>query len=371
MGAAARALTLIAVPLIGAGCDRDPLVVLGDRPGLVRIVAGTPDEPGDSLGELGGDSRLRAPHGLAVGRDGTLYIADRDNSRILAVGPAGAIEAAVDHSRVFQGPRLVAPTGLALDGEDALLVADPVARRVWRVELPEGEIRAIAGSGMAGQDRDTVDALAVDLLEPVGVAVDSQGRVYISERIASRVRRLGRDGVLVTFAGSGVPSFAGDDGPARQAGLNRPRGLSVAGGTLYIADTENHRIRAVDLSSSVITTVAGTGDPGFGGDGGDPLRALLDAPAALSATADGTLLFIAEPNNHRIRLVDRRAARIATFAGTGESEFAGALRSAGETALSAPVGVATSPLELLFIADTGHHIVLRTTIGLRTAQNRR
>lgn len=370
MGAAARAVTLIGIPLIAGGCDRDPLVVLGDRPGLVRIVAGTPDQPGDSLAELGSDSRLRAPHGLAVGRDGTLYIADRDNSRILAVNSAGAVEAVVDHSRRLQEPRLVAPDGLAFDGDDALLVADPVARRVWRVQLPGGEIRAIAGSGIAGPDRDTVDALAVDLLEPVGVATDLQGGVYISERIASRVRRLNRDGVLVTFAGSGIPGFSGDGGPARQAELNRPRGLATAGGTLYIADTENHRIRAVDLTSSIITTVAGTGDPGFGGDGGDPRRALLDSPVAVSATADGALLFIAEPNNHRIRLVDRRASRIVTFAGTGEREFNGALRSAGETALNAPMGVATSPLEILFIADSGHHIVLRTTIGLRTALDR-
>jgi DNA-binding beta-propeller fold protein YncE len=177
--------------------------------------------------------------------------------------------------------------------------------------------------------------------------------------------------VLVTFAGNGVPGFAGDEGPARHASLNRPRGLALAGGTLYIADSENHRIRAVDLASSVITTVAGTGDPGFGGDGGDPLRALLDAPAAVSTTADGALLFIAEPNNRRIRLVDLRADRIVTFAGNGESEFGGDLRSAGETALSAPMGVATSPLEVLFIADSGHDIVLRTTIGLRTGTDQR
>ncbi len=361
-----RPLALAVGMLLATGCG-DPFIILGDAPGVVRIVAGTPEISGDSLGDWATESHLDLPHGLAVGPDGIVYIADQNNARILAVNPSGGIEVLLDHSSLNAEPRLRRPDGLALDGRGGLAIADPEGERIWRLELGNGALEPIAGAEGAAAGTDSIDALQVQLVTPSGIAIDADGRIYFTERLGNRVRRIDPDGLLTTLAGTGAFGFSGDGGSAREATFRRPTGLALAGGSLFVADSDNQRVRSIDLSTSIIETAAGSGVPGFAGDGGLAKQAVLDNPRALAATPDGHFLFIADVNNNRVRLVNLTTGTISTFAGTGDDRFGGELLTAGETSLSAPHGLATSSFGLLFISDTGHHIVLRAVIDFVTS----
>lgn len=360
MGRVYAAVTVAAALTALSGCG-DPLVVIGDSPGIVRIVAGVPDQAGDSLAVRATESELDTPLGLAADAEEVVYVADHRNRRVLAVASSGEIEALVDHSRRTEEPRLRGPDGLALDG-GGLVIADPDGHRVWRLELESGTFAPIAGSGVRGTSTDTVDALEANLHTPTGVAVGADGRVYFSEVGAHRVRRIEPDGTLVTVAGAGIAGFSGDGGPATLARMARPAGLAVANGVLYISDSGNHRIRAVDLGTSIISTVVGQGVAGFGGDGGRADGAKLDTPLAVAVSSNAGLLFIADSDNQRVRVVSMETLTIWTFAGTGDENFNGDLLPAGQTTLKEPRGLAVSPLGLLYISDSGHHLVRRTAV---------
>ena len=357
-----RLIAAAAVIVSGAAACGDAIIVLGDSPGLMRIVAGTPDSPGDSLGGTATRSLLSTPLGLAADGASTLYIADRQNARVLEVKSSGEVRALVDHSGGTTGPRLREPAGLALSATE-LFIADPRGNRVWSVDLETLEATPIAGTGAGGDSPDGTPALQADLDEPTGVAVGPDGLVYFSETGNHRVRRILRNGIIVTFAGIGIAGSSGDGLPATQARFNRPTDLTFGPDVLYIADTRNHKVRSVDLADDRAATVAGLGVRGFGGDGELASEARLDNPAAVAVSSDGANLFIADTGNHRIRAVNLATGRISTFAGTGETEFNGDLQGAGQTALFEPQGLVNSPLDFLFIADSGHHVVWRTAIG--------
>ncbi|HSG82531.1 MAG TPA: hypothetical protein VLC48_09790, partial [Gemmatimonadota bacterium] len=337
MGHRARAVGLAVAALWLAGCG-DPLVVTGDSPGVMRIVAGSPEEAGDSLGATAAQSFLNQPHGLAADADGRFYIADRANSRIVRITAAGVPKAVLEHDARTPEPRLHGPSGLALEGSDGLIIADPEGGRVWRLALGSGLAMPIAGTG-SDPSTDTTVALQTKLGNPTGVAVAPDGSLYVSERSGHRIRRIDADGGITTIAGAGAPGYGGDGGPALAASLNGPAGLAYIGGVLYIADSENQRVRAIDMSAGTIETVAGSGGAGFAGDGGPALQALLHDPVAVCVTEDRRTLFVAEAANHRIRMVRLDTGIIATFAGDGTDEYSGDLLSAGVTSLSAPRGV--------------------------------
>jgi sugar lactone lactonase YvrE len=336
-------------------------MVIGDSPGIVRIVAGVPDSAGDRLGERATETLLNAPRGVAISEAGVVYIADHENERLLAVASSGRVDILVDGRGQAEGPRLQGPDGLFLAGE-LLLIADPKGHRIWQLELTSGKLTPIAGTGLRGFSADSIDPLQADLDTPTGVLRTPDERLCFSELFAHRVRCIEPDGMLVTLAGDGVAGSVGDGGPARQARLRRPAGIAEADGVLYIADSGNNRIRAVVLETSVIWTVAGVGVAGFGGDGDLAVEALLDTPLAVALSPDRRLVFIADSQNHRIRTVNLETLTISTYAGTGGQTFQEDLLAAGETALSQPTAVAVSPAGFLYISDTGHHIVRRCAI---------
>jgi sugar lactone lactonase YvrE len=356
------------VALGAAGCG-DAVFVPGDLPGIMRRVAGIPGMPGSALNSRATETELREPAGLALAADGTLYIADRMNGRIISVSSAGGAAVVFSGIGCPADPCLRQPSGLALDGTGGLLVTDAQPSRppddngprVWRIDLGTGQGQVIAGTGVSGVAAPGTPAAQADLGGPDGIVATPDGRVFFAERRNNRVLVIRVDGTLRVLAGTGTLGFAGDGGPAADAELNFPAGLALGAGVLYIADAGNDRIRAVDLASGLITTVAGSGVRSFGGDNGPALAAALNLPEDVSLSADGRMLYIADTGNHRIREVNLPTGMISTLAGTGETEFNGELRDAGATALRLPRGVASSPaFDLVFIADTGHHIVWRT-----------
>jgi sugar lactone lactonase YvrE len=155
---------------------------------------------------------------------------------------------------------------------------------------------------VGGYGGDGGPATQARIRAPRAIALDGNGVLYIADSRNHRIRRVGSDGIITTIAGTGVAGFSGDGGPATLARLNQPRGLTVADGTLYIADSDNSRVRRVPLGSGIISTLAGTGRAAFGGDGGPASQASLHNPRGLSFDSRGRLL-IADTLNNRIRVL--------------------------------------------------------------------
>src|SRR6185369_9903081 len=189
-------------------------------------------------------------------------------------------------------------------------------------------------------------------LTPFGIAVDATGNIFIADFLNSRIRRVDRSGIITTVAGSGNIGFSGDGGPATRANLTGPTDVAVdAAGNIFIADAGNHRIRRVDIRTGIITTVAGSGIAGFSGDGGRATSANLNIPFGVSIDGAGNL-FIADTGNSRVRRVDARTGIITTFAGTGIFDFSGDGGPATFAGLAGLAGLTVDGLGNLFIVDT-------------------
>ena len=337
--------------------------------GTITTFAGT------GVAGFGGDSgpataaQLSSPYGVALD-SGNLYISDLTNQRIrrvdLATGTITTIAGTgVAGSGGDGGPataaQLNSPVGLAL-GSGNLYIAQPAANRVRKVDLATGVITTFAGGGAVSLG-DAGPATAAQLNIPYGVALDSRN-IYIGDSANQRVRRVDMaTGTITTFAGTGTAGFSGDGGPAAAAQLNLPWGIALDSQNLYIADSNNHRVRRVDLATGTITTFAGTGVAGFSGDGGPAAAAQLSDPRGVTV-ASGSL-YISEYGGHRVRRVDLATGTITTFAGTGTQGFSGDGGLATAAQLNGPVAVALAPGSL-YIADYGNYRVRRVDLATGT-----
>lgn len=186
-------------------------------------------------------------------------------------------------------------------------------------------ITTVVGTGEKGFGGDGGSAAQALLNGPFDICFDSAGNCYFSDTFNNRIRRVDvATGVITTVAGNGEKGFSGDGGPATNAALNEPYGVVVdRRGNLYVADRLNRRVRRIDAGSGVITTLAGTGEAAYGGDGGPAARAGLAEPNGLAFSPDEALLYITDVADNRVRVVDLGAGTIATFAGTGAAEHSG------------------------------------------------
>ncbi|MEU0936726.1 hypothetical protein [Embleya sp. NPDC005971] len=261
--------------------------------GGIAVVAGNGTAGYTADGGAATAARIDFPLGLAVDDAGNLYIADQTSHRVRKVGTTGVLT-------TVDNPGSRSPSDVAVDADGNLYIAEYGTNSVTRVDA-KGVVTTLAGGVKPGPSGDGGPATAAWVPAPMGVAVDGGGNVYIAE-FGGRVRKVDPSGVVTTVAGTGMAGDGGDGGPATAASLNEPRGLAVDdAGNLYIADSKNHRIRRVD-PSGVVTTVAGTGTAGYGGDGGPATSARLSYPFGVALDRAGNL-YIADSNNHRIRAV--------------------------------------------------------------------
>ncbi|MFN2642029.1 MAG: hypothetical protein ABR548_09095 [Actinomycetota bacterium] len=331
-----------------------------DSGGTTTTVAGlgTADFGGDGLpAQL---AQLQAPAGIAVNAIGDLFVADAGNARIRKIDASGSITTIAGGGAPGGdgGPAtnalLPKPAAVAIDGTGTVYIADAQANSVRKIDAT-GVIATIAGDGRCTYAGDGGQASAASLCKPQGLVLDGAGTLYIADTGNHRVRKIDATGVISTLAGHGCcplianPLPIGDDGPALAATLLAPTGLAVDTTGVYIADTQDNRIRKVD-PSGMITTIAGTGANESSGDGGSPLSAAVAAPRGLALGAAGTL-YIAEA--HRIRKIATDV--ISTIAGDGSCGFAGDGDTAVTAKLCAPTGVATDATGNVFVADSGNY----------------
>jgi sugar lactone lactonase YvrE len=207
----------------------------------------------------------------------------------------------------------------------------------------------------AAAARPQTQATTLPLLFPWAIVFDPQGNLYFAETANHVIRKVTPAGVLTTVAGTGVQGFAGDNGPATAAQLDSPAGLALdSAGNLYVADSHNHRIRKITAATGLISTAAGTGSPGFSGDGGPATTAVLDLPTALALDATGNL-YLADTGNHRIRRITAATTVISTVAGNGVQAFAGDGGPATAASIDSPSGIALDSAGNLYLADTRNH----------------
>jgi sugar lactone lactonase YvrE len=341
--------------------------------------------PGDTLGAgIATSAQMRWPQNVAVDqRDGTLYILDQGNLRVLRVdrpGPSqfpGTISRVAGASNASSGGplaiQLLNPRGVAVGPDGSVYIAESDRSVVRRVNANGDNVQTIAGTGAYGPGcPDGSVATQCPLVLPVGVAVAADGTVYIADRGDHRVRKVTTDGLITSIAGvSGIASYQGSPNvnPNGQLGikepLNYPSGVAVApDGSVYIADTVNDKIRKVD-TSGLIWDVAGTGVRSYSGDGGNPMNAELNNPSDVAVGPDGTVYF-ADQGNDRIRRI--KGGVIDTVAGIGDPNATVPTRGAGgdggpatAAQLNTPDGVGIGPDGSIFIADRGNNKIRRVT----------
>ena len=278
------------------------------------------------------------PFAVAVDRSGAVLVADRAADRIVRIDPATAELTLV--------AEVAEPIDVAA-GPDAS-VYTVTGNQVKRIA--GGAVTTVAGTGERAFSGDGGPATQAALNAPDSIGFDAVGNLYVAE-YENRVRRIdAQTGVITTVTGTGAEASNGDGGPATQAAIWHPHGLAVAGdGTLYIADTAAHRIRRVDAATGIITTIAGTGEPGFSGDGGPAVAARLDVPIHVALGPDGAL-YVADGSNQRVRRIDPSGV-IRTVAGNGVEGGRGDGRAATRAQLALPNHVAATQSGDVYIAE--------------------
>jgi len=356
-----RSALIFVLMIVGIGTGT---FMLQEAASAVRLVIGAHD--GNAVAGPSISAWLNTPGGIAIAPNGDIYFADSNNDVIDRVDHKLGVTTFVgNRTNGFSGDngpatraQLDTPDGVAIAPDGDLIVADSHNERIRRVDSQTRIITTIAGSGENGYDGDEKPAIEASLNTPSSVATAPNGDIYIADTLNNRIRMIDHaNGFIHTVAGDGETGGngpIGDGGPATSAHLFMPSDVQVANnGDIYIADMHHNRVRRVNAATHVITTVAGTGTFGSGGDNGPAEQASLAGPAGLALVEDslGRLtIFVADYYNGTVRAVD----------------FNGILRNVsgeGRVKFGAPSRVAFAPgTGWLYVADASNHQVVALNI---------
>ena len=280
--------------------------------GVITTVAGTGEAGNSGDGGPATQATMREPYSLQVDRDNNdIYIVDRLSAVVRKVDGSTKIISTVAGTgevgyRGDGGPgsqaMMVEPNDCFLDGKGGLLIADIQDQRIRRLDLVSGIITTFAGNGEKERSGDGKPAVEASFLGSRAVCMDSKGNTYVAEREGNGVRKIDTSGIMSTVAGTGERGYEGDGGPALTATWGSPKALRCdAQDNVVVVDTENHAIRLIDTGTGIVTTIAG-GRLGGDGDGGPASEAAMDRPHGCGIDSDGNI-FVADSNNHRVRVV--------------------------------------------------------------------
>jgi streptogramin lyase len=356
-------------------------------PGVACTWAGLPGEEGfngDGKDKL--DTKLYWTLDMRFASDGTPWFIDWNNHLVRRVLPDGTVESMVGWiDPVFPGDgapdestpqgavgtdvQLNHPTDLAELPDGTMLIMAWHNHKLRKIDPTSGRVSIICGRG-AGFAGDGAAASTALFRQPKAVEVSEQGEIFILDQQNFRIRKIDAAGNMSTIAGNGMKGFSGDGGPALmaqfdfEAGSNpEPSGgLAIIGDKLYVTDTLQHRVRMVDLTLGTIDTIAGTGEAGAAGDGGQALDAQLNAPRDLEVGPDGHL-YIADTDNSKIRAIDLTTGVIRTVAGTGTlgMDLAQEGLPATQMHLKRPFGIEFDADGNLYIMDTINSRIVKVT----------
>ncbi len=330
-----------------------------------------------SYGEIGSvdepvpaaKARLWEPQAIDVDKSGKVYIADQNNnsilmydgytvSRIAGTGMFGYSGDGGPGSRAM----LNKPTGLTVFN-DMLYITDTGNDAVRVLDLKTNIISAFAGSSEAGYSGDGGLATAACLNKPGGAVADDEGNIYINDIANNIIRKVDKQNIITTFAGTGQYGYSGDGGQAAKATFAEIYGLGInrKKGCIYLADYFNHCIRKIDIKTGIISTAAGNGKEGYSGDGGNARQARLNRPVAVCAD-DNDNLFIAESGNHCIRFYEAATQKIYTLVGDGAAGI-GEPGPVKKFRLANPNGAAIGKDNVLYILDGANNRLCLIKIG--------
>jgi len=357
--------------------------VFPNLPGTITTVVGngTAGYSGDQGAAT--SAQLFTPTGVAFDGGGNMFIADFGNNVIRRVDAGTGVITTIAGTGIAGysgdgGPatsaQLNGPTHVVFDRTVNLYITDANNNRIRKVNAVTGVITTVAGNGLAGFSGDGGPATSAELNFPDGVALDSMENVYIGDARNNRIRKLDVTiGVITTVAGNGTAGFSGDGGLATNAELNFPSRPALDGlGNVYIADFQNNRLRRVDATTNIITTVAGNGLAGYSGDGGPATAAQLNGPISVTVDAAGNL-YIGDIYNERIRVVNTttnpmtllgvsvQPGDIATVAGNGLAGYLGDGGPAISAQVNFPTGLLINAQGNLYFADANNNVVRRVT----------
>ncbi|MES2390975.1 MAG: Ig-like domain repeat protein [Acidobacteriota bacterium] len=344
-----------------AGTGVGPEVAL--TPGTISALAGTGTAGYSGDGGAAVGAQLHAPSKETIDSAGNLYVADTANNVIREISASGVIttfagtgvQGYSGDTGLASAAKLNQPGGVAIDAAGNLYIAD-TANNVIREVSAAGVITTVAGTGAAGYSGDGRSGISAKLNAPSGIAVDALGNLYIADTGNNVIRELTVLGTITTIAGTGNPGYSGDNGLPTVAQLRAPTAVVVDGtGNVVFADTGNSVVREV-TPLGVVKTIAGTGIPGSSGDNGLAISAQLSAPSAVAVDSGGDV-YIADAVGARIRRITAATGVISTVAGDGATGSAGDNGPANAAEFSGPTGIALDGLGKLFVADTNNQSI--------------
>lgn len=374
---------MLLLPLLaactGPGPDDTAAAVCDDAVGNICTWAGT----GEIGFDGGGNDRLASmfywPMDVEFSPWGAPIIVDWNNHKLRLVEDDGTLTTIMGTDWIGDGPddlsdlefpgapgtsvHLNHPTDVIYLPDGRLLSSSWHTHKLRTWDPATGYVHVHCGltPGFVGEDYEPAEDALLNM--PKGADLDAEGNLYFIDMKNERVRVLTPDYTIATIAGNGTKGFAGDGGDARDASFGFPKseqpepgGAIATGpdGNLYIADTENHRIRRIDLATGTIDTVAGNGTAGFSGDGGSALDASFNLPRDLEFDTDGSL-WVADTDNHAVRRIDLAAGTVETIIGTGVAGFGGDGGPAADAQLDRPFGVEFGTDGHVYVTDTYNH----------------
>lgn len=330
------------------------------------------------------DTKLSQVQDLLFMPDGTAWFTDFNNFLIRKVNPDDTIESVVGTTNpIFPGDgplggvgpdgapgeewSLNHPTNLVLQPDGNVLVVGWHNHKLLEVDAETGWVTIVSGSGAGFAGDGTAAASGALYKQPNDAVLGADGSIYILDQQNQRIRKIDPDGQLSTIGGTGEAGFGGDGGPALEAlfswefgsNPNPSGGIAYRDDVLYISDTENHRIRTLDLDTNIVETIAGNGTPGFSGDDGPALDASLFSPRDLEFGPEGDL-YVADTDNGAVRAIDLEAGTIRTVVGTGELGLSDEeALPATEMLLRRPMGLSFDDEGNLYVMDTLNDRIVR------------